>query len=438
MARRVSEVALANAVSAQLAPSEVQPVSELGALWIYERGIWRPTTREFIHQAIMRMDSNLSHTEREGIIRTLLNLRLKPDFFLKARSVVVFNDCTVEVSAEGLRARAHDPEDRARHCLPFPCPFPIPKDWGPEIPKEKLEPTPLYCRMTEAAGEATELLEQFLGATLLGIAARFKKAVIVQGEAHAGKSQWGELFRFLVAPPALGSAIRHWVSSVSPEEMFERFAPYRLVNSRLNLIDDADDTLMRTGRLKSAISGGTITAEQKFGGSFVFQPTCSWLILTNHAPRVDELGLIERFLLVEFSKKYEIGSTAIPELGKRVAVEEGAYVASRALLGAVKLLKEGFYTLPPSVKDASRDWLEESDWTRRWKADRCIEVPEPETSARALYLDASDWASSRGHKVMSETLFARRLKVHTPWKKTESCNRYHLRLAPRSPDHVDL
>lgn len=437
MGRKISEVTLAKAVSSALG-EEVQPIGDLGSIWIYRQGFWHAPQREHLHQVVIRTDPDLGDRERESVLRTLYRLRYKIDFFAKAKPVIVFSDCTVEVSAEGLRARSHNPDDRARHALPFPCPFKIPVEFGPTLkPELGIVKGALYLRMIEAAGDAVLLLEQFLGATLLGIAPRFKKALILQGKPNSGKSQWIELFRQLVAPPQMGALASSWVSSLFPEELGERFGSYQLVRSRLNLVDDADDATLKTGRLKSAISGGVINAEQKHGPSFVFSPLCAWLIATNHAPRVDEFGLIERFNLLRFTRRYDFGSTAIPELGRRAAEEEGPYIVARALLGAVKLLQDGNYTLPASSVEAAEEWRKEADWTRIWKADRCIPLDHPEATGHQLYVDAMEWATSRGYRPMTETSFGRKLKEHTKSAPSDRV-RYHLRLAPKSPDSVEF
>jgi len=409
-----------------------QIIYEDANFWVYRYGAFWLLPEADFRRAVMSRFPTLPFTIIRSVVeraRTQLTPSMGARFFTP-KPVVVFTDCTIEVSAEGLRARSHSPEDRARFRFTFPCPFEIPTEFGP-VPPEKLEwregaetgPEGGYARLLATLGEGNAAFEEFGGAVVLGLATKFKKALYLVGPKDAGKSQIGIFLRTLLSPPALDA--NRWIACVPPADMADKFRPADLASAILNLVDDKDRDVILTGAAKTAIAGGEFTASRKWGHPFTFRPRAGWLIIANEPPRTDDPALQERFLVVECKATYE---KPVHDFGELVAITEARYAAGRLLMGAVRLLRDG-YTVTESMREAAEDARIQSDANAMYLQ----ETSEPALAAgltlEELYSRYQLWAPLNGFSVCNKATFRQRLNAlgHVAKKTHDGIRRYSLR-----------
>ena len=107
-----------------------------------------------------------------------------------------------------------------------------------------------------------------------------------------------------------------------------------------------------------------------------------------------------------------------------------------AIDGAVRLMKQGGYTMPKSSKEALDTWRQESDQIAQWVEEqskpirlKAVDSESTGTAASTLYSNYADWSGDSGHRQVSLTKFCQRLQAlgFAP-KRTRSARLYPLKL----------
>ena len=411
-----------------------QIVYEDASFWVYRYGAFWLLPEADFRKAVMLRFPSLPFAAIRSVVemaRTKLTPPMGARFFGGAKPVVVFTDCTIEVSADGLRARSHSPEDRARFRFTFPCPFEIPTEFGP-VPPEKLEWRAgyngwRYNELIATLGDGRFAFEQFGGAVILGLATKFKKALYLVGPKDAGKSQIGIFLRTLLSPPTLDA--NRWIACVPPADMDDKFRPADLASAILNLVDDKDRDVILTGLTKAAIAGGEFTASRKWGHPFTFRPRAGWLIIANEPPRTDDPALQDRFLVVSCRKAY---GTPVHDFGEAVATLEAPHAAGRLLMGASWLLRDG-YKVTDAMQELANEVKLESDPIGFFLNEHANTALTCVTPARVLYDAYRTWAIAFGFAVPNLITFSKKLAHYAEGKTIDGQKRYPLVLKPLTP-----
>jgi phage/plasmid-associated DNA primase len=152
-----------------------------------------------------------------------------------------------------------------------------------------------------------------------------------------------------------------------------------------------------------------------------FRPRALHLFATNELPRFEggmDRGVRRRLMVLTFNRTIPKGEV-ISDILDRIRTEEKDILLGFIVAGAVRLLNQGDYTVPPSSKVALDDWLK-LDPVHEWFSE-CCEVDSDDNRPlrlwplkSELYKNYKAWAEEAGYdkyKLVSPLGFKRTLET---------------------------
>jgi P4 family phage/plasmid primase-like protien len=257
--------------------------------------------------------------------------------------------------------------------------------------------------------ELIQLIQEFGGACLLGVAFQYQKALVLVGDGANGKSTLQQVFAGMFPP---GS-----VTSISPHDMSKQFRLAGLVGARLNLVSEMPrDRLLSTEELKKAIAGEQLTGERKHKPPFKFTFRGGMLFSANALPahRDTTHGFWRRWAIIPFRRRFTRDEQVL-DLANHILEAELPAIVSWHLTGAAILAdRASGYWIPGTSHKRSSEWRKDADQVVAFITDKC-RVLEPGNEqawagARDLYQAYQSWAAETGHSPLSSTSFGRRIK----------------------------
>lgn len=429
--------------------TKARPVATRNHLHIYddEAGTWGELRREEALSLIQAYDGTtvgytktdkktgaehdytrplrLSSSKCKGIYECLLASQdaLDVTFFDDAARGVSFQNGFVTVDKSGAIA-LHDksPETRQPTAQPF--------DYDPEA--ECPEWLAVLRRVFDGARDAEDrrkLLQEFVGACLMGIATNYTTCLVLIGEGANGKSVVAETIAELLFPPDA-------VTYTTPQSWGGRFTLSRLRNARLNVASEMPDAeLAAADVFKAVVDGGRLEVEDKNKDPYTMLPRAGHLFLANAPPTTRDFshGFWRRFLTIPFERDFsKEPDSETKEAVKAKLIDEAPGIMLWALHGAARLLKAGRYTVPSSHYRIIGDWRRNADQVAAF-VDECCESSEPDTPAKDVYMAFREWCQKSGRKELSNNAFGRRLKsLGVVVRATRDGARYGLEVLPKS------
>ena len=202
----------------------------------------------------------------------------------------------------------------------------------------------------DSAHDKKQAIEEFLGASLCGVATEFQRFCIFEGPSGSnGKSFFckfiaSELFQ------------KDQSSASSPEQWgAEGFGTILLDNKLINLITEIPETkTLRSDRLKAIISGDTITANRKNLHHVQLKLKAGHIIACNRFPKLADNsgGMARRILMFRFNKRFvaEDGSRKAERALLKDLQSVVPLVRLRCLFAAADLMRNQDYTLSDEHK----------------------------------------------------------------------------------------
>ena len=243
--------------------------------------------------------------------------------------------------------------------------------------------------------EVINLFEEMLGAVLLKHS-RYQKAFLFYGNGSNGKSTILDLIRTF-----LGS--RNY-STIALEKVTDRFNTAELENKLANIGDDVDNvTIKDTGTLKKLFSGNAILVEKKGERPYTIEPYATHIYSCNTIPRSFDKsdGFYRRWLLIPFNARFSVKDEDYDPMIVDKITEPTAlsYLLNIAIRGAERLIRNGAFTEPQTVKDALEAYKADNSTVLSWIEDK--ELNEDyflEKPRDASYSDFVDWCKVSGIK----------------------------------------
>jgi P4 family phage/plasmid primase-like protien len=268
------------------------------------------------------------------------------------------------------------------------------------------------------------LLQEFAGACLVGIATRYQKAIILTGEGNNGKGVIVDVL-FALFPDVARAAI-------TPQTFGKDCVRAKLAGVRLNAVSELPESeILATESFKAIITGDPIEGRHLFKPPITFRPVAGHIYSANRLPGTNDhsFGFWRRLLPIAFNRCFS-EAEAVKGLGERIAQTELAGVAAWAVAGIERLLTRGHYETPPSTLTALDRWRLEADPVALF----LLEWTEPDHEgagifAAEFYEAFCYWAERTGHRRISNITFGKRLRGlgHMP-RITERGTRYTFRL----------
>lgn len=435
---------LARALLADLrgdSPAEV--VFDRGRFWRYDapRGLWALLDDAAPHCAVGDYAGGLVWSEKgpkalrlsasdvAGAVKMASRYADRPGFFDDAPRGLLFANGFVFVEGRTLAIAAFDPAHRATHALPFAFDAHAPAArWEAAVRAMFVRPgdAELAPGSPEAAARAqdieacVDLLHEFVGGALFGLAVRFAVCLVLLGGGDNGKSTVLKVFKALVPESAF--------CAIAPQRWGNSFYLAELAGKRVNLVSELPERdILDAEVFKAVITGDPTTADQKYGRPFTLVPQAGHVFAANKLPgtRDQSEGFWRRFAVLYFGRKFT-EAEKIPDLDKLLIAEELPGIAALLVTGAHRLLTQNRYTLPESSQDAKLAWQLDTDQVRQWIADHATPDPDAETALDVLYQDYAPWAKAAGHAPLSRTTLGSRIQALGHYHRTKIARFYTL------------
>lgn len=164
--------------------------------------------------------------------------------------------------------------------------------------------------------------------------------------------------------------------------------------------------LASTNTLNAIISGEPLQVERKYRDPFTVIPRAKVCWAMNELPRVADAnsGLFRRVKVVNFPHLPAIERD--PKV-KEAIEEEGAGILNWALEGLARLKDRGYFEVPSSVEDATKQFRTNNDVPALFVADKCVsDEPDAKVKSSTLYSEYKLWCEENGHRPQSSTRLA--------------------------------
>lgn len=309
---------------------------------------------------------------------------------------VAFANGFVTVRGGKIELVPHSPAHRCRHAYPF--------DYKRNAATPKLDQffRELFGDVSSLERDLrTALLQEFVGASLIGDACRYQRCLVLFATGGNGKSELLRILRGLFPPEAVTSLVPQWWS--------HRFRSVMLEGKLANFCDELPDAEIMGGEAwKLVVTGEPIPAEKKNRDPFIFTPRAGHIFATNSPIRSTDhsVGFWRRPLVLGLTRKFEQDSARILEAGAKVLAAELPAIAAWAIDGAARAQANGGYTVPPSSVALAREWRDENDQVRGFIAEHPV---TDQIQSSDLYKRYAAWAKENGVGPMSSTMFGRRM-----------------------------
>ena len=182
-------------------------------------------------------------------------------------------------------------------------------------------------------------------------------------------------------------------SSQSPSEDIARLAGVRFTN----ISEPSKGLILNSALVKSMTGNDTLNARFLHENSFDFRPQFKIYINTNYRPSINDMTLFtsNRVIVIPFERQFD-ESEQDKDLKTLFAGENHKSAILNWLIeGYMHLRREGLDP-PESVKEAIRDYQQDSDKITQFVDDVLVEAPAQETKTALLYDRYRQWCQENG------------------------------------------
>ena len=276
------------------------------------------------------------------------------------------------------------------------------------------------------AQKKKDLLQEFVGACVMGIAWRFQKCLVLYGTGGNGKSVFTNVVARLFDENS--------VCSVPPHDWTDKFRPQIMVGARVNLVSELPERDIADGeRFKAVTVGDAITVERKYGDPVTAPITAGHIFSCNALPHANDTsdGFWRRFLLVTFARRFHGTASQDVSLDRRIIENEIPGIARWALEGAIRLQRNNQYSEPDESRARLVEWRDASDPMKSFILGATImDSPVPTTTpAGDMYKVYAHWCRENGHTPLSSTKFGAKIKQHLKMRRTRAGIAYETAIA---------
>lgn len=246
--------------------------------------------------------------------------------------------------------------------------------------------------------EVINLFEEMLGAVLIKHN-RYQKGFLFYGSGSNGKSTVLDLIKEFLG-------FRNY-TTMSMQDVTGRFNMAELENKLANIGDDVNNTAIKdTGTLKKMISGDSLTVEKKGLDPYTISPFATHIYSCNTIPASFDKsdGFYRRWILIPFNAKLSPKDEDYdPMIVDKITQPEAlSYLLNIAIRGASRLINNGYFTEPQSVKDALENYKIDNSSVLTWIDD--LELDEDyflDNPTDKIYSDFGDWCRQAGVKTIT-------------------------------------
>lgn len=204
--------------------------------------------------------------------------------------------------------------------------------------------------------------------------------------------------------------------------LLQAAAPLR--GSRLCIIEEFPDSVMKGNAVKQLSATPTMKGEYKYKNEFTFNATHSLMVSSNRLPRLDDCtdAVMRRVAILPFTKKYSANPDKkkgelpmdVNLLRELNTPEARSAILAWALEGAKAYFAAGQHVLPPTeaMEAAKAKWLEETDVLASFFAEKLIEDKDGMIPRDHLYAAFVDFQRENGGAQWNKSTFMNSLSSH--------------------------
>ena len=371
----------------------------------------------------------LSHAKCRGSVQLLADKASNPAFFSRAPHGVAFANTFLRVQmVKGAHPTiapeplARDHRARAR----FECDY-----QKGAIPTRYLELLRTAFRGNPEVEELIQVIRQFHGLSILGLAPKFQRALIFLGDGQDGKSTIANVIRETMPK---GTTI-----GIPPQSMGKEYSRAAFAGKLLNVVfETPEGEIMASTDVKAIIVGDAVEARNPYQAPFMVESRAGNLFVCNVLAKIKDTTFAFRRRWIIFEFKNKVGAEEMDRFFvERLLEEETASIVSWAIDGAIELLGMDDYNIPECSEQAVSAWMDESDAIAQFactslailKGANLADLSRWTKGSPTLYDAYKYWSKDDGHGTpLTSRRFLRRLNK---WLKEEG------RLPPNAPasDH---
>lgn len=360
-----------------------------GQLYVYEDGYYQQDER-IIERKMIDIYPSIKQTQRS---ETLSYIRIKTHI---NSSKLKVNPYVINLNNTRLDVRSGECLEYDPKAIEFDR---IPVTYDPSAYCADLDK--MLNRVFLCDNEVINLFKEMVGACLLKHN-RYQKAFLLYGSGSNGKSTILDLVKKFLG--------KNNISSIELDKLTtDKFAPAELENKLANIGDDINDSALRdTGTIKKLFSGNSILVQRKGERPFNLEPYATHIFSGNSIPRSFDKsdGFYRRWILVPFVAKFSTTDEDYdPLIEDKITTDTAlSYLLNLGLEGVKRLIKNGKFTEPESVKRALAEYKTENSTVLTWIEDKGLDEDYfTENPTDKVYSDFIDWCKLSGIKTNNVT-----------------------------------
>lgn len=380
----------------------VAPVGVEGMIYTYSdgRGIWKGTqVNDFSVQVANNFDGQDNCSRRNDYIAIANHAYSiladgKENFFADAPVGLACKGRFYKVNKEGVIEREELDSTHRQRVL------------SPVVPT--VGPTPLFDKFLKDtfAGDPDDeqvlLLQEVMGAIMLGLLAKYEKVVLLKGRGRSGKGTIMKILERLVPEDAR--------SAVSPFNWDGEYYLANLAGKRLNVVGELpDDDPIPAAHFKTVTGRDTLTGRHPGMRPFTFRNTAAHIFNTNHFVYTKDHSdaFYSRWILMEFRNSL-IGreNEQIASLANDIIETELPAIMAWALKGAKRLEDRGHFLTTKVHMKMMGQWRHRTSTVLEFLLDRdaCQLGTSPRHWVRRteFYRQYTDWCRESNRRPMGK------------------------------------
>lgn len=430
---RDDDVVMGRYVASRLSTHNRPVINDGASYWAYspETGVWVALDRVEVKRAAMALSGaplfvskskndhgedviktkplNISNSRLNGIVELVGDTLEQKQFFDHHVQGIAFTNGFVTVDARGVARKPNSPDWRCRLSLPFA--YHVKKD-GQDFDAPKwMAFLKDIVRDDEDGDDKIACLQEFIGLSLVGGATWKEKAIMLLGDGGNGKSVFLDVVQAMFPSRNL--------SSIPPQQLSDEYYKARLDGVMLNVVSELPKRdIVDSPSLNGCISGDLVTARRPRENPFDFRPQAGHIMSVNPPlPAVADMsrGFWRRFIVITLNRNYELDPMKKDkELFVKELKAEIKGIVRWAIDGAVRIHKNGKYTVPKSSFEALAQWRTRTDQVALFASERTVRTENVQDmmAGEDLYRAYRKWGEQTGHRaLLALSSFTERLKM---------------------------
>jgi P4 family phage/plasmid primase-like protien len=317
-----------------------------------------------------------------------------------------FWDCINE------RLEQHDPKYKCLNQIPH-C-FECYKDISGAV-------TDKYLFETYPKADDREMLLQYFFYSMTA-ETKFQKFMVISSIGGTGKSTMLNLFNAVIGDENL--------SSISLDELSQKFASYGLVGKLCNVCADLDiDALSNASLLKQAIGEDRIRTEQKGHDALFCRSYAKMIFSTNELPLIKNEksnAVYRRLLVLKIEKPPQVVDV---DLSKKL-INEVDYFIQILMQAGHRMYQKGCITVSEGSKQAVAQLWRDSDTTQAFLDECCTVTGDKSDRVERgeLFRDYESYCEQFERQKLTKNNFYKSLRVKGLFEGKSGDKRYFLGL----------